>query len=71
MKTFIKRLDETDPIIRDSLAWEIAEIGEEVPYSALLLSRREATPEEIEYGKKLSRERGWIVEADRAKGATE
>lgn len=60
MKTFIKRLDESDPAIRNSLAWEIADVGEEVPLSALLVSRRQPTPQDIERGIKLAKEHGWL-----------
>lgn len=52
---------ETSDLSHDrSFAWEIAEIGQEIPYSAVFLSRRSATAVDIDRGKKLAKEHGWL-----------
>ena len=58
--TFTKRFDETDQRIRQSLAWEIAEEGEEVPMNALLVSRRKPTADEIQRGIELAEKYFWF-----------
>ncbi|HEV8131282.1 MAG TPA: Panacea domain-containing protein [Acidobacteriota bacterium] len=43
-----------------SRAWQIAEEGEEIPYSAVFLSSRKATPSDIQRGRDLARQYGWL-----------
>jgi hypothetical protein len=46
-----------------SVAWRLAEIGEEIPYEAVFLSARTATSADIERGQELARKYGWISHA--------
>jgi hypothetical protein len=43
-----------------SYAWEIADEGEKIPYSAVFLSRRKPTARDIERGQELARKHGWL-----------
>jgi hypothetical protein len=43
-----------------SLAWEVAEDGEEIPYSTVFLSRRKPTREDKARGLELARKYGWL-----------
>lgn len=44
-----------------SVAWQIAEIGEEIPYECVFLSARKPTPEDIRRGQTLARAHGWLA----------
>jgi hypothetical protein len=43
-----------------SFAWQIARNGEEIPYTAVFLSSRKATPDDIARGKELAGKYGWL-----------
>ena len=43
-----------------SRAWQIADEGEEIPYTAVFLSSRKATPSDIQRGRELARQHGWL-----------
>jgi uncharacterized phage-associated protein len=46
-----------------SRAWQIAEEGETIPYTAVFLSTRKATPSDIQRGMELARQYGWLESA--------
>jgi len=46
-----------------SRAWQIAEEGEIIPYTAVFLSTRKATPSDIQRGRELARQYGWLDSA--------
>jgi len=43
-----------------SRAWQIADEGEIIPYTAVFLSTRKATPSDIQRGRELARQYGWL-----------
>jgi antitoxin SocA-like protein len=43
-----------------SRAWQIAELGQEIPYAAVFLSARRANRADIDRGKQLARQYGWL-----------
>lgn len=43
-----------------SFAWEIADTGEEIPYTAVFLSNRKPTFNDIKRGKELAGKYGWL-----------
>lgn len=46
-----------------SFAWQVAEEGEEIPYTAVFLSSHHATPTDIDRGRELARKYGWLSPA--------
>jgi hypothetical protein len=46
-----------------SRAWQVAEEGEVIPYTAVFLSARGATPSDIQRGRELARQYGWLQSA--------
>jgi hypothetical protein len=46
-----------------SVAWQIAEIGEDIPYEAVFLSARKMTSADIARGQELARKHGWLSAA--------
>jgi hypothetical protein len=46
-----------------SVAWQLAAIGEEIPYEAVFLSARPLTSIDIERGQQLARKHGWLSPA--------
>lgn len=46
-----------------SRAWQVAEEGELIPYTAVFLSTRKATPSDIKRGRELARQYGWLKSA--------
>lgn len=44
-----------------SVAWQIAEIGEEIPYECVFLSARTVTQDDIQRGQELARRYGWLA----------
>ncbi len=46
-----------------SRAWQIAEEGETIPYTAVFLSTRKATPSDIQRGRELAKQHGWLKSA--------
>lgn len=46
-----------------SVAWQIADIGEEIPYEAVFLSARKATTADLARGQELARKHGWLSAA--------
>lgn len=46
-----------------SRAWQVAEEGEVIPYTAVFLSSRKATPSDLQRGRELARQYGWLESA--------
>ena len=46
-----------------SKAWQVAKDGEEIPYTAVFLSTRRATPSDIRRGRELAGRHGWLESA--------
>jgi hypothetical protein len=46
-----------------SRAWQVAEEGEVIPYTAVFLSTREASPSDLKRGRELARQYGWLQSA--------
>lgn len=46
-----------------SVAWQLAEVGETIPYETVFLSARAATRADIERGQELARKHGWTSHA--------
>lgn len=46
-----------------SRAWQVAEEGEIIPYTAVFLSTRTATSSDIQRGRELARQHGWLKSA--------
>jgi hypothetical protein len=46
-----------------SRAWQVAEEGEVIPYNAVFLSTRKATPSDLRRGRELARQYGWLQSA--------
>ena len=46
-----------------SFAWEVADEGEEIPYTAVFLSRHKPTKADIQRGLELAKEYGWLESA--------
>jgi hypothetical protein len=46
-----------------SRAWQIADEGEKIPYTAVFLSTRKASPSDIQRGRELARLYGWLNSA--------
>ena len=44
-----------------SVAWQIAEMGEDIPYECVFLSARTATSDDIGRGQELARRYGWLA----------
>jgi hypothetical protein len=49
---------------RRSVAWQIASIGEHIPYEAVFLSARVPTNIDVERGQELARKYGWLLPAE-------
>jgi hypothetical protein len=46
-----------------SRAWQVAEEGETIPYTAVFLSTRKATTSDLQRGRELARQYGWLESA--------
>ncbi len=46
-----------------SRAWQVAEEGEIIPYTAVFLSGHKATPADLQRGRELARQYGWLQSA--------